>query len=88
VSNWLPASRTTSSGSMLRLYAPKPQVADGTLNPPPIRRVNRAGRPDSGRSLLRVERDRSIRGTGTAAFGALPPPAAGLKPSWSVPSLR
>lgn len=39
-SNWLPAPKSGQLGLTLRLYAPKPQVADGRWNPPPIRRVN------------------------------------------------
>ena len=39
-SNWLPAPQHGVLGLTLRLYAPKPQVADGRWNPPPIRRVS------------------------------------------------
>jgi hypothetical protein len=37
--NWLPAPARGELGLTLRLYAPKPQVADGRWNPPPITRV-------------------------------------------------
>lgn len=39
-SNWLPAPNSGALGLTLRLYAPKPQVADGRWNPPAIRRMN------------------------------------------------
>ena len=39
-SNWLPAPRTRL-GITLRLYAPKPEVADGRWVPPPIQRVKK-----------------------------------------------
>ncbi len=39
-SNWLPAPKSGQLGLTLRLYAPKPQVANGGWNPPAIRRVN------------------------------------------------
>jgi hypothetical protein len=39
-SNWLPAPPSGPLGLTLRLYAPKPPVADGRWNPPPIRKVN------------------------------------------------
>jgi len=38
-SNWLPAPKSGSFNLTLRLYAPKPQVADGRWNPPPIKKV-------------------------------------------------
>src|SRR5262249_12098518 len=38
-SNWLPAPKAGRLGLTLRLYAPKPQVANGQWNPPPVRRV-------------------------------------------------
>lgn len=39
-SNWLPAPKSGQLGLTMRLYAPKPQVADGRWNAPPIKRVN------------------------------------------------
>jgi len=39
-SNWLPAPRG-KLGITMRLYAPKPEVADGRWVPPPIRRVKK-----------------------------------------------
>jgi hypothetical protein len=38
-SNWLPTPKSGQLGLTLRLYAPKPQVADGRWNPPAIRRI-------------------------------------------------
>jgi hypothetical protein len=38
-SNWLPAPKSGQLGLTLRLYAPKPQVADGRWNPPALRRI-------------------------------------------------
>jgi hypothetical protein len=37
-SNWLPAPAGPASITM-RIYAPRPEVLDGTWNPPPVRRV-------------------------------------------------
>jgi hypothetical protein len=38
--NWLPAPKSGKLGLTLRLYAPKPEVADGRWNPPPIRQID------------------------------------------------
>jgi hypothetical protein len=38
--NWLPAPKSGQLAMALRLYAPKPQVADGRWNPPPIKQVD------------------------------------------------
>jgi hypothetical protein len=37
--NWLPSPASGLLGMTMRLYAPKPEVATGGWNPPPIRRV-------------------------------------------------
>jgi hypothetical protein len=37
--NWLPAPRSGELGLTLRLYAPRPEVAQGKWNPPPVRRL-------------------------------------------------
>ena len=38
-SNWLPAPKSGALSLCLRLYAPRPQVADGRWNPPALRRA-------------------------------------------------
>jgi hypothetical protein len=37
--NWLPAPSQGGFKLALRLYSPKPQVADGSWQPPPIQRL-------------------------------------------------
>jgi hypothetical protein len=46
-SDWLPAPKNGQLGLTLRLYAPKPEVAEGRWNPPAITREPAAG----GRAL-------------------------------------
>jgi hypothetical protein len=38
--NWLPAPKDGRFKLALRLYSPKPEVAEGTWQPPPIERVD------------------------------------------------
>ncbi|MGB8900447.1 MAG: DUF1214 domain-containing protein [Methylocella sp.] len=39
-SNWLPAPKNAPFQPTLRIYSPRPEVADGTWAPPPFRRMH------------------------------------------------
>jgi hypothetical protein len=38
-SNWLPSAKSGELSVTMRVYAPRPEVLDGTWNPPPIKRA-------------------------------------------------
>jgi hypothetical protein len=39
-SNWLPAPKNAPFQPTLRIYLPRPEVADGTWAPPPFQRMH------------------------------------------------